>query len=337
MFAVALDSDGPDLVLGAWDDTLWARRPTGGGFEELWTSEGPGSVQEVIVGQLAGERSLFVGRGRARGNMIPFVRVDRVDLSTGAVKPLLREESERADIAQLVMAKVDGSAVDALVVGFFETKHQVGVRHLLDDGSVRRGTQQIMATSRVFVDLDGDGTPNEIVGRVYSDDQGSPGDLTARLGERTIDIPTQGGVRSLASARLEEDGEREAIYFADGWSANYGTEGRAKLARARLDQGRFVVERLAESPGEYTLFSIFVVRMGDHDRIFVQGSRYLSVLVRDATGEYTLTRLLQFENGAGQGALGRGTEGLVWYWPGEESTSATPVDLEVSKPVAIAG
>jgi hypothetical protein len=335
-FAIALTAAGPDIVLGAQDETLWARRPTDDGFEELWVSKGPGSVQEVIVGELGGERSLFVGRGRARGNMIPFVRVDRVDLESGTAKPLIREESERADIAQLVTAEIDGSG-PSLVVGFFETKHSVGLRYLRGDGSVKRGPSQLMATSRVFVDIDDDGTPDEVIGRVYGDDQGSPGDLTVRMGERTHEIPTQGGVRAIAAARLEGD-EKTAIYFADGWSANYGTDARAKLARARFSGDGFEVERLAESPGEYTLFSIFVVPVGDRDRLFVQGSRYLSVLEPDRAGGVALRRLLSFDKGAGQGAIGRGVDGrLWWYWPGEAATSATPIDLDVSKPVPVAG
>jgi hypothetical protein len=336
LFTVALGTEGPDLVLGASDSTLWARRPVAAGFEVLWASEGPGSVQQVIAGELAGEPSLFVGRGRARGNMIDFVRVDRVDPRDGKVQPLFREDSERADIAQLVMADIDGSG-PTLVVGYFETKHRVAARYLRSDGSVARGPAQLMATSRIFVDLDGDGTPDEVVGRVYRDDQGTPGDLLARVGERELEIPTQKGVRALASARLADDENRAAIYFADGWAANYGTEARAKLARAHLRGDRFVVERLAESPGEYTLFSIFVVPLGGEDRIFVQGSRYLSVLERDPSGDHRLRRLLSFENGAGQGALGRGHDGsLVWYWPGDEASSATTVDLDATEPVAIA-
>ena len=335
-FAVSLEPGEPEVVLGTWEDTLWAHRPrSDGSFDELWVSKGPGAVQEVVAGELGGERSLFVGRGRARGNLIPFVRVDRVDPATGTVSPLLREESDRADVAQLVLADLDGSG-PTLVVGYFESKHSVGVRNLRSDGTVQRAPSQLMATSRVFADLDGDGTPDEVIGRVYSDDQGSPGDLSVRIGERSFQIPTDRGVRSVAVVQLEGD-ERPTIYFADGWSSNYGAEGRAKLARARFDGEGFQVERLAESPGEYTLFSILVTQVGGAERLFVQGSRYLSVLAPDPQGGLTLRRLLAFDNGAGQGALGRGHDGSVWwYWPGEGRTTATRVELDVLKPLPVA-
>lgn len=327
-FAVSFEPGAPDVVLGTWEDTLWARRPSADGFDDLWVSKGPGAVQAVAVGELGEGRALFVGRGRARGNLIPFVRVDRVDPQTGASRPLWREESERADIAQLFMADASGDGRQELVVGYFETKHRVGVRHLLADGSVRRGAPEIMATSRLIVDLDRDGKPDEVIGRVYGDDQGSPGDLTVRLGDRTVPIPTDRGVRALGLARLS-GGDAPAVLFADGWAANYGVEGRAKLAAARLRGDELEVQRLAESPGEYTLFSIFVIPAGDHDRVLVQGSRHLSLLVQDESGAFALRRLRSFDNGAGQGTVGRGPgESVWWYWPGDEGTTATRLDLD---------
>jgi hypothetical protein len=62
------------------------------------------------------------------------------------------------------------------------------------------------------------------------------------------------------------------------------------------------------------------------------------VLEQRGEQSFTFRRLLSFERGAGQGALGRGLDGRVsWYWPGNEATTATPIDLEVAAPTAVDG
>src|SRR5439155_25110323 len=85
-------------------------------------------------------------------------------------------------------------------------------------------------------------------------DGATSGDLRVDLGRGPSSIPTEGGVRAVATAR--DPDEKVVLYFADGWSSAYLKEGRARIKRAKWNGQAFDVQAVGSSPDEYTFFSI---------------------------------------------------------------------------------
>ena len=139
-----------------------------------------------------------------------------------------------------------------------------------------------MATSYARGDVDGDGKPDLVVGRIYGDDKGIDGDafVLAPDGTRTK-LPTTRGLRSLAVL----DGD---VFIGDGWHQNYGQNARALLTRVHHDKAGFHAELVEDTAGQYAIERILPATIGK--RVLVaQGSHYVRVFTRDGTAWKGLT------------------------------------------------
>ena len=86
------------------------------------------------------------------------------------------------------------------------------------------GPELRMASSRAYGRIPDVGNV-EVIGRVYGDARGLPGDLRVSFSGKSLPIETTKGVRSVLIAQIGTDKE-PAVYFADGWVANYGKEAK---------------------------------------------------------------------------------------------------------------
>ncbi|HVY48773.1 MAG TPA: VCBS repeat-containing protein, partial [Minicystis sp.] len=205
-------------------------------------------------------RRLYVARGDPRKGPLTLAEIDP---DTGGVIELFRAELERPEAVELEIADVDRDQRPDLAFAYYATRTHVRTHHLRADGRVVEGALERTAQARAFADLDGDGVTDAIVGRLYGDGEGAaPGDLKVDVGHGPVDVPARGGVRAVATWR-GADG-KTALYFADGWSASYVKDGRARIERATWNGAGFDVVEVATSPEEYTFFSLRAVpRRGD--------------------------------------------------------------------------
>lgn len=311
-------------VLGAFGDQLWAYDPATG--REMWRVTGPGVAQRVAAGDIGKGPRLYVAWGSGRD----FLRVPLVlnahDPTTGAmVETLWRFDGPRTECAHLSVTDVDGDAAPELAFAHYETKYFVRPRHLKADGSVIEGPQIRMASSRAYGDLDRDGKPDEVIGRVYGDSKGEMGDLQIDLGPgRELVQGVDRGIKAVAIADL--DGKGPSLYFSDGWEANYGKGAKAQLVRLTYVDGKPKLDRIGASYDEFTFFDIHPIDV-DGDgllEIVVRGDKRVSLFKPTATGPWarrTVTELGPVLNIA----VARTAKGAFVYVPGKTGTGAVPI------------
>lgn len=328
VFALSLDGQPRDHLLGTDGDALWAVEPTARGEGKLlWRVTGPGVVQKVVVGDLGKGRRLFVARGVGRGFLRAPLVLQSLDPLTGQAEELWRFAGERAECAHLSLDDVDGDGETELAFAYYASKYMVRTRHLDRDGQPLLGPEVRMATSRAYGDLNGDGKLDEAVGRVYGDAKGDPGDLKVDLGQGPVKVPTEDGVRAVMVAKLAGDAG-PTLYFADGWVADYGKSAKAQLKRARWDGKGFAVEPLVRSPSEFTFFHLETAALGDAGTVVVaQGNKQVSAILPGPKAPWALKPLAQLEPVLNT-ALGRTGPG-AWavYTPAKPHTRAVPVTL----------
>lgn len=295
VFSLDIDGDGVDELIAGHDDRVWLYTFEG---SELKTLDVPadGVLQAVTIGQWQGHRAIFLGFGRGRGRLnVPVqVFVSSGDLS--AWQPVFREKSSRSDISFLAYSNDERNGPgEGILVGFYSSKYLV--KTVLVNPNVTKTVHgpQRMAGNVVYWKLSNQPVALKVVGRIYGDSKGEPGDLFLhedRGGRRQL--PISGGVRALITAETRSVGERR-LYVSDGWSAAYAKEARAQLKEIRREKDTFIVSKIGSSEGEFTFFELWTRDLnGDGlDEIVARGNKHLTQFSRTAEG-WRAKRLASF-------------------------------------------
>lgn len=274
LMAVRL-ADGKDLVLGTQGQRVWGARLTSTGLDIHWSVPAPGILQRATSGIVDQREWVVLAFGRGRGRLDAPLSVKLVEPNTGEERLLAQWPSPRADFAHLSVSDLDSDGSNEIVYAAFESKYHVREWTHPIPGERRSGALTRMATARAFADLDGDGSTDRIVGRIYGDDLGASGDLKIETATQSTEPKIVGGIRSLAVAHTQGD-RRPTLYVADGWSSSYAKEGRALLKRVSFDGKRFRIDDCVESDDEYTFNRIEVLGRPPSQQLIVYGNRRLS-------------------------------------------------------------
>ena len=185
-------------------------------------------------------------------------------------------ETTRAEIVAILPWETN-----AIMVAYWESKYLVRSVVLRKGDSGWAPTQIASlrtATTYVRGDLDGDGAPDLVVGRVYGDAKGVDGDafVLAPDGKR-VPIPTLRGVRSLPIA----DGD---LFIGDGWHQNYSQSAHGRLAWVRHTSAGFQAELVEDTAGQYAIERIVPAKIDGRTALVTQGSQYVRVFTRTDHG-----------------------------------------------------
>ena len=247
---------------------------------------GPGVPQLVTAGDFGRGRRVYVARGAAekeKPGATPAVVVQEIDPSSGAIVELVRVETARAEAVDLAVVDVDRDKKPELAFAYYASNTTVESRDVRADGTTKPGAPDRTAQARAHADVDGDGIADAIVGRLYGEGPGAAqGDLRVDMGSGWVAVPTGGGVRAVATQR-EADG-KSTIYFADGWTADYGHHARAQIKRAKWNGAAFDVELVGTSPADFTFSSITVLRAPNGAESIVGVGNVGVTLFESATG-----------------------------------------------------
>jgi hypothetical protein len=268
------------------------------GGAELASMPVPGGIQVLEAADLDGDgrAEILAGFGRTREHREAPARASIFRLGPEGMEEerVLALEGERPEIvAMLPFASAPGSE-PALFVAHFTTRYEVASHRAMRSNAewdMSPLATLRMAMSYALGDVDGDGTPDLVVGRVYGDAKDVDGDaFVLRPDGARVAIPTTRGVRGLAVVDTDGDGKAE-VFLGDGWHQDYGNVARAQLTHARFDPeladgGGFRSEVIADMPGEYTLWQILPADLygGDTPALVVRGSDYVHVLHRTESG-----------------------------------------------------
>ncbi|HEY4119366.1 MAG TPA: VCBS repeat-containing protein [Byssovorax sp.] len=258
LFCVDVDGSGRELLAGADGADLWLADLGRDGARVRFRDSGPGVPQLVTAGDFGRGRRLYVARGapdEEKPGLTPAVVVQEIDPKTGASVELVRVETSRAEAVDLAVVDVDRDKKPDLAFAYYASNTTVESRDVRADGTTKAGAPERTAQARAHADVDGDGIDDAIVGRLYGEGPGAAqGDLRVDMGSGWVTVPTGGGVRAVAAQR-EADG-KSTIYFADGWTADYGRHARAQIKRATWNGAAFDVELVGTSPTDSTFAAI---------------------------------------------------------------------------------
>lgn len=311
------------LVLGADGDRLWAVRPgTPGSGEMIWRIQGPGVVHAVAYGDVGQGQRIFAARGVGRGFLQAPLVIESIDPATGQRSELWRRHGERNQVAGLQVADVDGDGKAELAVAHYASKYMVEPVILSPGKAPVPGAQIRMASSWLHAELDGAPGIETVIGRVYGDAKGLPGDLRIRRGAGgEVAVPTDRGVKSLMFGRGKAGAP--ALYFVDGWEADYGKKATARIKRVGLVNGALgPIETIGASPDEFTFFALTPVDLdGDGvTEIAAQGNKRVS-LFEQVDGAWKSRPLADLEPVLNT-AIGRESAGWTLYVPAKPVTRA---------------
>jgi hypothetical protein len=275
-----LDGDGDQEIVLADASRLRVVEASG---RELASAGVPGGIQILVIADLDGDGAaeIIAGWGLTREHRDARARITLHRLEGGRLteEPILAPATSRQDVVAIVPMREPRS----LLIGYFESKYVVAsviASHGPQGWSVSKLASIRTATSYAIGDVDADGAPEFVVGRMYGDAQGSDGDafVLGRDGTRTP-IPTTRGLRSLALADTDGDGAAE-IFAGDGWHRNYGEHARGLLTRIHHARGRFTSELVEDTAGQYAIERIVSASVGGRTVLVTSGSHYVRAFAR---------------------------------------------------------
>jgi hypothetical protein len=275
-----LDGDGDREIVLADPGALRVVEPSG---RELARTPVAGGIQILVAADLDGDgrAEILAGWGATREHRDAAARITLHRLEHGRLteETILAPATSRREIVAIVPMPER----HAVLIGYFDSKYMVtsAVASRGPQGwSVSKLASLRTATSYARGDVDGDGTADVIVGRVYGDDKGRDGDAFVLVpgGARTP-IPTTRGARSLAIADADGDGRAE-IFLGDGWHQNYGEHAHGLLTWVRHADGRFTSELVEDTAGQYAIERIVPAVVGGKTIIVASGSHYVRAFAR---------------------------------------------------------
>ena len=277
-----LDGDGRNEIVVADAQRLRVLDASG---KERASTIAPGGIQVLAIAQLDDDRraEIVAGWGLSREHRQAPARVDiyRLDGERLVAETILTPKTSRNEIAAIVPFTEERGT---FLIAYFDTKYTVhsiiarrGAAWSLSDVATIG-----MATSYARGDVDGDRRPDLVVGRVYGDDKGAAGEaFVLRDGGERIPMPATGGVREVAIADGDGDGQPE-LFLADGWHRDYGRQGRGLLTWIHRVDGALRSDLIEDTPGQY---SVGRIRTSDVDgdgrvELVTVGSHYVRMFDR---------------------------------------------------------
>lgn len=317
-------------LLGASKNQLWAARAKpDGGWTVDWVTTGPGVAHRLTYTRHMQGEAYVVAWGVGRGFLKAPLVLMQHDPATGQGTELWRDAGPRNESAHLSTVMLDGDTFPDIAFAYYASKYMVRTRHLLGgEKTVKEGKDVRMASSRAYGDLDGDKKTDEVVGRVYGDAKGEPGDLTVHFGNgKSLKIPTDRGVKAVFVGKVGAD-KTPALYFADGWEANYGKKAKAQVKRVAFDtaQRHAAPARIAQSADEFTFFDLSAADLdGDgQPELIARGNKKLTAFKQGTGGAWT-PRILAGMQPVLNTAVGKTARGWMAFIPTNPRTPGVPV------------
>lgn len=289
-----IDGDGDREIVVCDTSELRVIEPGGAVLARAPITAG---IQRLAAADIDGDgrAEIFAGWGQTREHMDSKARltVHRMTGSTLVEETLVAPETSRNEVTAIVPIAGPTRDTGGVLFAYFDSKYNV-TSVIAKRGTPAWTTQTIAslrtATSYARGDVDGDGTADLVVGRVYGDEKGLDGDafVLAPDGTTRTKIPSTRGLRSIVVADADGDGHAE-VFLGDGWHQNYAAMGRGLVSWARFANGAFRTELVEDTAGQYSIEELLPATIEGRTAIVAVGSAYVRVFLRDGTSWRGLT------------------------------------------------
>ncbi len=277
-----LDGDGDREIVAIDSKTIRVLDAAG---TVVTSAPVPGGILQLVAADLDGDKraEIYAGWGQTRDHMDATAKVTQYRFERGKLveDTVLAPTTSR----QEVVAIIPMLDTKELLIAYFDSKYMV--TSTIATKGAQGWTAKTIASLRTATtytrgDLDGDGTPELVVGRVYGDDKGVDGDAFVLAPDGTRKpIPSTRGLRSLAA--IDTDGDKKAeLFMGDGWHQNYGANARGLLTWVRADGAAFKSELVEDTPGQYEIMRTVPATIGGKLVLVTLGSHYVRVFWREA-------------------------------------------------------
>jgi uncharacterized Rossmann fold enzyme len=259
---------------------------------EVTSAPVPGGILQLLATDLDGDKraELYAGWGQTRDHMTATAKITQYRWEKGKLVEdlVVAPTTSRQEVTALV-PMLDNNA---LLIAYFDSKYMVSTT-IATKGAQGWTTKAVAslrtATSYARGDLDGDGKPELVVGRVYGDDKGVDGDAFVLAADGTRKpIPSTRGLRSIAIIDTDRDGKGE-VFMGDGWHQNYGQHAHGLLTWAKAEGAMFKTELVEDTPGQYEIMKTLPATIDGKLVLVTQGSHYVRVFWRAGTAWKGLT------------------------------------------------
>lgn len=279
-----LDGDGAREIIAVDSKVIRVMDATGRVVTSLPVT---GGILLLLAADLDGDKraELYAGWGQTRDHMDSTAKVTTYRFEKGKLveELVVAPSTSRQEITALVPM----FDTKELLIAYFESKYMV-TSTIATKGAQGWTTKNIAslrtATTYARGDIDGDGKPELVVGRVYGDDKGIDGDafVLAADGSRKP-IPSTRGLRSVAVVDSDGDGKAE-VFMGDGWHQNYGANARGLITEAKHDGATFKTTLVEDTAGQYEIMRIHPAKIDGKFALVTHGSHYVRVFWRDGAG-----------------------------------------------------
>lgn len=269
-----LDGDGKREIVVVNEKTLRVIDRSGG---ELASVPVTGGIHVLVAADIDddGRVEILAGWGASRDWHDAKARVTLHRLRAGALaeETIVAPQTPRPEVTAIVPLE-DRS----LLVAYFDSKYSV-TSAIAKRGAAGWQLDPLasirMATSYARGDIDGDGKPELVVGRIYGNDLETDGEafVLAPDGTRTK-LPTTRGLRSLAIIGGD-------LFVGDGWHQNYVREADGLVTRIHHEPGGFHAELVEDTAGQFSIERIVPATVDDRTILVTLGNRYVRAFRRD--------------------------------------------------------
>ncbi len=277
------DSSPQEKIAAGKDSTLYIYKIENGIAEEVYKTRFNSNVMLIRFGNIDGDEfdEVIVATGKRR-YADAEASVHIIDNISGKFtkSTIYSLKSPRPQPTYLNTVDINSNGTNEIIFSCFNSKYNIetiALERTETGWKINRYPVERMAMARDAGVLDGSGKNVMVVGRIYGDSLGLPGDMYIFSDEKKV-LPSYRGVRSVKIGDANNDGTNE-IYVGDGWHYDYGKVARGRISFVKCDETKCEYSLIEDVKYQYVTSQIEICDInGDgKNELLTRGNRFFRI------------------------------------------------------------